>query len=84
MFYENLQDHLNTIPLRENIVLLGAMNARVDNEAILEVKQRFNESVKNYHGYLLTNFCTLNELRINNTFFNHKPQHKYTWWNSRG
>jgi hypothetical protein len=25
-----------------------------------------------------------NNLRINNTFFHHKPQHKYTWENTRG
>jgi len=28
--------------------------------------------------------CANNNLRINNTFFHHKPQHKYTWENTRG
>ena len=33
---------------------------------------------------LLTNFCSMNSLRINNTLFTHKPNHKTTWNNSRG
>lgn len=32
---------------------------------------------------MLTTFCSQNELRINNTVYQHKWQHKYTFFNSR-
>lgn len=46
--------------------------------------QVHNEDVQNDSGLALIDMCTLNELRINNTFFPHKPQRNVTWSNSRG
>lgn len=63
---------------------MGDLNARVGNGAIAGIKQRFNEENINENGEALINFCAMNELRINNTFFDHKPQHKITWRNTRG
>jgi len=63
---------------------MGDMNARVGNMPIPGVKQRFNETEINDNGDLLINFCYMNSLRINNTFFNHKRNHKITWSYSRG
>ncbi|KAH1006887.1 hypothetical protein HUJ05_007578 [Dendroctonus ponderosae] len=34
--------------------------------------------------FRIEKICALNELRINNTFFQHKPQHKFTFENTRG
>lgn len=48
------------------------------------IKQRFNEDILNDNGELMINLCTLSEMRINNTFFDHKDQYKYTFTNSRG
>lgn len=36
-----------------------------------------------YNGELLIQLCAQNELRINNTFFQHKWQYKRTWGNTR-
>ncbi|XP_057671969.1 uncharacterized protein LOC130903737 [Diorhabda carinulata] len=38
----------------------------------------------NSNGEQLIQFCAHNELRINNTFYPHKQQHKYTFENTRG
>ncbi|XP_045480919.1 uncharacterized protein LOC123685307 [Harmonia axyridis] len=68
----------------EAMIVLGDCNARIGSEIIPGIKQRFNEEVINSNGELLINLCALSELRINNTFFHHKAQHKYTFENSRG
>ena len=47
-------------------------------------KKRFNENEMNENVDLLTNVCSMNSLRINNTFFKHKWNHKITWSESRG
>lgn len=83
-FYETLQETIDTIPRNETVILMGDFNARVGNTIIPGVKQRFNEDVTNENGELLIDFCSQNELRINNTFFKHKEQHKYTFQNTRG
>ncbi|XP_044766150.1 craniofacial development protein 2-like [Coccinella septempunctata] len=83
-FYETLQETIDTIPRNETVILMGDFNARVGNTMIPGVKQRFNEDVTNENGELLIDFCAQNELRINNTFFKHKEQHKYTFQNTRG
>lgn len=38
------------------------------------------EDVTNRNGEILSEFCAQNELRINNTYFSHKQQHKYTFY----
>ena len=64
--------------------MFQCFNARIRNDVLRGVKQRFNEDVLNYNGELLVNVCASNELRINNTFFDHKRQFKYTFSNTRG
>lgn len=83
-FYENLQTTLEPIRTQDYICVLGDFNARIGNDIIDNVKQRFNEEQTNENGDLMTNFCLLNELRINNTFFDHADRYKYTFHNTRG
>lgn len=83
-FYETLQKTIDAIPQNETVILLGDFNARVGNTIIPGVKQKFNENITNENGELLIDFCSQNEFRINNTFFKHKIQHKYTFQNTRG
>jgi len=42
-------------------------------------KETFNDS-----GDMLKMFCAANQMRINNTFFDHYMSYKYTWQNTRG
>lgn len=83
-FYEKLQDTVNELGNKDRIIIFGDLNARIGNDEIANVKQRFNEPDKNENGELLIDFCARNELRINNTYFPHKDQHKYTFNNTRG
>lgn len=48
------------------------------------VKCKDNEEATNENGEQLVQLCAQNELRINNTFYPHKPQHKFTYENTRG
>jgi hypothetical protein len=57
---------------------MGDLNALIGNEIINGVKQRFNEPESNDNGEQLIDLCARNELRITNTYFPHKPQHKFT------
>ena len=83
-FYQLLQETLDKMGNTDKVIILGDLNARIGQEIIPNIKQKFNEPVINENGELLIDFCASNELRINNTFFPHKHQHKYTFNNSRG
>jgi len=83
-FCEDLQNVIDQIPQDVLLITMGDMNARVGNMPVPGVKQRFNEEEINDNGDLLMNVCSMNSLRINNTFLNHKRNHKITWSDSRG
>jgi exonuclease III len=57
-FYTTLQDTLDTIPQDHHIIIMGDLNARVGNDPIPRIKQRFNEEAQNDNGDLLIAFCT--------------------------
>lgn len=82
-FYHDLQETLDTISNEDKIILFGDLNARIGNDVIPGIKQKYNEVTCNENGHLLIDFCARNEMRINNTFFPHKDQYKYTFNNSR-
>ncbi|KAK9881036.1 hypothetical protein WA026_014379 [Henosepilachna vigintioctopunctata] len=82
-FFENLQNTLDKIPSDELVIVMGDFNARIGNTVIPGVKQRFHEDQINDNGELMVNLCSFNNLRINNTFYNHKDIYKYTFFNSR-
>ncbi|XP_056647239.1 craniofacial development protein 2-like [Diorhabda sublineata] len=75
---------MDNIPKQDEIMILGDFNGRIGNEVISGIKNRFNEETLNSNGEQLIQFCAHNELRINNTFYPHKQQHKYTFENTRG
>ncbi|KAI4488638.1 hypothetical protein M0802_011454 [Mischocyttarus mexicanus] len=70
-FCQQLQDEIDSIPIKEKIIIMGDMNARVGNDDIEGVKERFNENVINEHGEIMTGLCAQNERGINNSFFQH-------------
>lgn len=82
-FFEELQQVLDEIPKNSKVFILGDLNSRIGNTAIPGVMQIFNENVTNNNGEMLITLCAQNELRINNTFYAHKKQHKYTFGNTR-
>lgn len=83
-FYEKVEAELGRIPSTEKVIILGDLNARVGNKVLPGIMNRFNEEHTNGNGEILIDFCARYSLRINNTFFPHKPQHKITWQNTRG
>lgn len=83
-FYDQLQNTIESLPNDQQSIILGDFNARIGNQIIPGIKQRFNENVLNDNGELMIDLCALNELRINNTFYDHKEQHKFTFGSTRG
>lgn len=83
-FYNDLECEMNKVLDAEELLIMGNLNAKVSNTVMNGVMQRFNEPHINDSGEKLIDFCAHHELRINNTFFDHKPQHKTTWANTRG
>lgn len=82
-FYDKLEEVITNINRLDKIFIIGDTNARVGNTPIPGVMQHWNEDTVNENGEILINMCTQLELRINNTYFQHKPQHKYTFENTR-
>lgn len=63
---------------------MGDLNSKTGNSDVQGIMHSFNEKMINDNGEILIQTCALNELRINNTYFDHKEQQKYTFVNTRG
>lgn len=83
MFYETLQTEINRLPKGRKLIILEDLNAIIGNTPIPCVMNRFNANHINSKGEALAECCSMNELTINNTFFDRKPRHKITWSNTR-
>lgn len=83
-FFDTLQETLDHIPTEDKVFMMGDFNSRIGNSSIPGVMHKFNEETLNENGNILIALCAHNELRINNTYFDHKDQHKYTFANTRG
>lgn len=62
--------------LKQDEIFLGDFNTRVGSEVLNGIKNRFNEEIVNESGEQLILLCAQNKLRINNSFYPRKPQHK--------
>ena len=69
---------IQLLPQDEPLIILGDFNTRIGNNAVPGIKQTFNKCILNDNEELMSNLCTFNELRINNTSFDHQDQHKFT------
>ncbi|GFG36537.1 hypothetical protein Cfor_09350 [Coptotermes formosanus] len=78
-FYETLQKILDKVNKNYYITLVGDMNVRAGNNRVANVVGTNGETTLNSNGRKLIDFCTFNNLKIMNTFFNHKEIHKFTW-----
>ncbi|XP_068250309.1 craniofacial development protein 2-like [Palaemon carinicauda] len=80
-YYEELQRVIDEIPERDMKILIGDFNAKVrrDNQGKENVMgvEGLGE-VTNENGAYLKSFCSVNNLVIGGTLFQHKIIHKYT------
>ena len=78
-FYGKLQETIDEIGQNRQILMMGDFNGRTGSKKQDPVVGEFGEGIINDSGERLIEFCTNNELRINNGFYQHKEIHKYTW-----
>jgi len=78
-FYRELQQSMDKIPKKENIIFAGGFNGRIGNQPIPECIGTYGGQVPNHNGAALRDFCTFNKFKITNSFYRHKDIHKVTW-----
>ena len=78
-FYRELQQSMDKIHKKENIILAGDFNGRIGNQPIPECVGTYGEQVTNHSVAALRDFCAFNKLKITNSFYRHKGIHKFTW-----
>jgi hypothetical protein len=61
------------------IILMGDFNARIGNSISTRNIGAFGETTCNSNGVKLRDLALYNDLKIMNTFFQHKDAHKCTW-----
>lgn len=83
-FFSSLTEMVKSTRRQNKLFVMGDLNSRIGNNEIPGVMQRFNEDTLNENGELLIYLCMDQELRINNTFFQHKEQHKTIWSTQEG
>uniref|UniRef100_H2YWZ5 Reverse transcriptase domain-containing protein n=1 Tax=Ciona savignyi TaxID=51511 RepID=H2YWZ5_CIOSA len=80
IFYNTLQETIDSIPSRDVKLLMGDFNAKVGSQNISNsTLGRYGLGQLNERGENLVEFCSTNNLSITNTMFKHHPRHLYTW-----
>lgn len=74
------QLHEVTDEAKGDIYIAGDFNSRVGKKDNIynKVIGKFGEEKRNDNGKRMLDFCTIQNMIITNTFFNHKDIHKYT------
>lgn len=62
-FYDTVQSEVDQIPKEEKVLLLGELKARIGQEIMDGIKQKFNEELINRSGEILMEFFANNKLR---------------------
>lgn len=78
-FYGALDDLLEEIGSRKEVVLLGDFNAWTGTKVCDKVVGQYGDDRINDSGERLIEFCGQHSLKIWNGFFQHRDIHKYTW-----
>ena len=68
-FYEDLQDLLEWIPMKDVLFIIGDWNAKAGSQEIPGVTGKFGLGIWNEAGQRLIEFCQENALVIANTLF---------------
>ncbi|XP_071510344.1 uncharacterized protein [Diadema antillarum] len=85
-FYEQLQHELDSALGHDMKIVMGDLNAKVgdNNSGYDRAMGRYGCGVMNENGERLVEFCSLNNLVIGGTLFQHKDIHKLTWYSPNG
>ena len=80
-FYNNLTSIVNKVKKKEALVIGGDFNAKTkqDTKEKSNSTGKYTKSNINENGELLIEFADMNNLKLTNTFFKHKPAHLSTW-----
>ena len=82
-FYTKLDSILRNISNRHIVIIAGDFNAKTDNASINKICQaaigKYGKGQVNTNGTHLLKFSSINNLKLVNTFFKHKPTHITTW-----
>ena len=78
-FWNELNDCVRQVKERENVVVLGDLNARVGDLQIENVVGMYGVPGTNESGEQLVGMCMEHELVIGNTWFRKKDINKFTW-----
>lgn len=78
-FEEDFRLVLEKIRGSDEIIILGDFNARVGRQVGSRVIGRCGEEQVTDNGKRLIDICETFDLQIQNTFFQHKPIHQFTW-----
>nr|XP_054755300.1 craniofacial development protein 2-like [Lytechinus pictus] len=85
-FYEQLQREIDSIPGHDMKVVMGDLNAKVgnNNTSYDRAMGKYGCGVMNENGERLVEFCSINNLVIGGTLFQHKDIHTLTWYSPNG
>ena len=84
-FYDDLSSAIRRIPDRELLFVAGDFNSRVgvDHNSWPTCLGQFGIGKMNENGQRLLEICCHHGLCVSNTFFNTKPQHRFSWRHPR-
>ena len=83
-FYEDLQDLLELIPIKDVLFIIGDWNAKVESQESSGVIGKFGLGIGNEVGQRLIEFCQENALVMANTLFQQHKRKLYTWTSPDG
>ena len=81
-FYEQLQECIDTAKYRGRLILCGDMNGHIgqDRAGYERVIGHHVIGGRNAEGLRVLDFANLNHMSNMNTFYQHQPSHKWTWY----
>ncbi|XP_063605235.1 uncharacterized protein LOC134780428 [Penaeus indicus] len=84
-FYDELDTHIGRIPPSEPLLLLGDLNARIgsDHQSWPSCIGHHGVGKMNDNGQRLLELCSYHRLRVTNTYFQSKLQHRVSWKHPR-
>ncbi|KFM58793.1 Craniofacial development protein 2, partial [Stegodyphus mimosarum] len=80
VYYNKLRNVMKDLGDETELIILGDTNARVGRCESSDIVGKYGESKKNNNGDRLIELCSEFKLKIQNTFFPHNDDDKYTWY----